>query len=151
MVLTVFPRHQLSLLFLLVSVVMLIGSFIATLLKTRSILIYSLDFPRGLQEQQCWLPPGLSPLFLAWGNQEKDLSECQLKSSTALFGQPQIANKSCFRKLGPCQVWLSVLIQLLDFMLTNAPLSSVRSVQGGMAAWRGFTTSFPHSEVFDEF
>lgn len=49
MVLTVYPCHQLSSLVLLVSVVMLIGTFITTLLKIHSILIYYLDFPRGLQ------------------------------------------------------------------------------------------------------
>lgn len=52
MVLTVQPCHQLSSLVLLVSVVMLIGTFTTTLLKIHSILIYYLDFPRGLQEQR---------------------------------------------------------------------------------------------------
>lgn len=70
MVLTVCPCHQLSSLVLLVSVVMLIGTFITTLLKIHSILIYYLDFPRGLQEQRCRLPPGLLPLGVSQPEKE---------------------------------------------------------------------------------
>lgn len=71
MVLTVCPCHQLSSLVWLVSVVMLIGTFITTLLKIGSILIYYLDFPRGLQEQRHRLPPGFLPLGMSQPEKER--------------------------------------------------------------------------------
>lgn len=71
MALTVCPCHQLSSLVLLVSVVMLIGTFITTLLKIHSILIYYVDFPRGLREQRYRLPPGLLPLGMSQPEKEQ--------------------------------------------------------------------------------
>lgn len=82
--------QQLSSFFLLVSVVMLIGSFITALLKIHSVLIYYLDFPRGWQEPTALPGSWLVAAVLGMSQPEKKTAQSfSWKPSTVLLGSPR--------------------------------------------------------------